>query len=42
MGVNYTAMTFEPIGYGRLNEYVNKLALKIHLQIGCSFGTTML
>ena len=26
MGVDYTAMTFEPIGYGRLNEYINKLA----------------
>jgi hypothetical protein len=25
-GVNYTAMTFEPIGYIRLNEYVNTLA----------------
>jgi hypothetical protein len=25
-GVNYTAMTFDPIGYGRLNEYVNTLA----------------
>jgi len=26
-GVNYTAITFEPIGYIRLNEYVNTLAL---------------
>ena len=26
MGVNYTAMTFAPIGYGRLNEYINELA----------------
>ena len=26
MEVDYTAMTFEPIGYGRLNEYINKLA----------------
>jgi hypothetical protein len=26
MGVNYTAMTFEPMGYGRLNDYVNTLA----------------
>lgn len=25
-GVNYTAMSFEPMGYGRLNEYVNTLA----------------
>jgi hypothetical protein len=26
-GVNYTAMSFEPIGYIRLNEYVNTLAV---------------
>jgi hypothetical protein len=26
MGVDYTAMTFAPIGYGRLNEYINELA----------------
>lgn len=26
-GVHYTAMTFEPMGYIRLNEYVNTLAL---------------
>ena len=26
LGVDYTAMSFEPIGYGRLNEYINKLA----------------
>jgi hypothetical protein len=26
LGVDYTAMTFEPIGYGRLNEYINELA----------------
>lgn len=26
MGVNYTAMTFEPMGYGRLHDYVNTLA----------------
>jgi hypothetical protein len=26
-GINYTAMSFEPIGYIRLNEYVNTLAL---------------
>jgi hypothetical protein len=26
MGVSYTAMSFEPIGYGRLNEYINELA----------------
>lgn len=26
-GVDYTAMTFEPMGYTRLNEYVNALAL---------------
>jgi hypothetical protein len=26
MGVDYTAMTFRPIGYGRLNEYINELA----------------
>jgi len=25
-GINYTAMTFEPMGYIRLNEYVNALA----------------
>ena len=25
LGVDYTAMTFEPIGYSRLNEYVNTL-----------------
>jgi len=25
-GINYTAMTFEPMGYIRLNEYVNTLA----------------
>ena len=27
-GINYTAMSFEPLGYTRLNEYVNKLALE--------------
>jgi hypothetical protein len=26
LGVDYTAMSFEPIGYGRLNEYINTLA----------------
>lgn len=26
MGVDYTAMLFDPLGYGRLNEYINKLA----------------
>ena len=26
MGVDYIAMAFEPIGYGRLNEYINELA----------------
>ena len=26
MGVEYIAMSFEPIGYGRLNEYINVLA----------------
>ena len=26
LGVDYTAMTFKPMGYGRLNEYINKLA----------------
>jgi len=26
MGVNYTAMTFEPLGYSRLHDYVNTLA----------------
>lgn len=26
MGVDYTAMTFRPMGYGRLNEYINELA----------------
>ena len=26
-GVHYTAMMFEPLGYIRLNEYVNTLAL---------------
>lgn len=26
-GVDYTAMTFEPMGYTRLNEYVNALSL---------------
>ena len=26
LGVDYTALSFEPIGYGRLNEYLNKLA----------------
>lgn len=25
MGVDYTAMTFEPLGYSRLNEYINTL-----------------
>ena len=25
-GINYTAMSFEPMGYIRLNEYVNTLA----------------
>jgi hypothetical protein len=25
-GINYTAMSFEPLGYTRLNEYVNTLA----------------
>lgn len=27
-GINYTAMSFEPLGYTRLNEYVNALALE--------------
>ena len=26
LGVDYTAMTFEPMGYGRLHDYVNTLA----------------
>jgi len=26
MGVTYTAMTFEPMGYSRLNEYINTLS----------------
>jgi hypothetical protein len=26
LGVNYTAMAFKPMGYGRLNEYINELA----------------
>jgi len=26
LAVDYTAMTFEPMGYGRLNEYINKLS----------------
>ena len=26
MGVDYTAMTFNPMGYGRLNESINELA----------------
>ena len=26
LGVEYTAMTFEPLGYGRLHDYVNTLA----------------
>lgn len=26
LGVDYTAMVFEPMGYGRLNEYINELA----------------
>jgi hypothetical protein len=26
LGVDYTAMAFRPMGYGRLNEYINKLA----------------
>jgi hypothetical protein len=26
MGVNYTAMTFDPMGYSRLNEYINVLS----------------
>lgn len=26
MGVDYTAMAFKPMGYGRLNEYINELA----------------
>ena len=26
--ISYTAMTFEPLGYTRLNEYVNRLALE--------------
>jgi hypothetical protein len=26
LGVAYTAMSFEPLGYGRLNEYINVLA----------------
>jgi hypothetical protein len=28
MGVDYTAMTFEPLGYSRLNEYINTLSKK--------------
>ena len=27
-GISYTAMTFEPLGYTRLNEYVNRLGLE--------------
>lgn len=27
-GVNYTAMVFEPLGYSRLNEYINAMALQ--------------
>lgn len=26
IGVDYTAMSFDPLGYGRLNEYLNELA----------------
>ena len=26
LGIDYTAMAFAPIGYGRLNEYINELA----------------
>jgi hypothetical protein len=26
IGVSYTAMTFEPLGYSRLNEYINTLS----------------
>ena len=26
LGVDYTAMSFEPMGYGRLHDYVNTLA----------------
>jgi len=26
LGVDYTAMAFKPMGYGRLNEYINELA----------------
>ena len=26
LGVDYLAMSFDPLGYGRLNEYINKLA----------------
>jgi hypothetical protein len=26
LGVDYTAMAFRPMGYGRLNEYINELA----------------
>ena len=26
LGVSYTAMTFEPLGYSRLNEYINTLS----------------
>lgn len=27
-GIDYTAMLFEPLGYSRLNEYINAMALK--------------
>lgn len=27
-GIDYTAMTFEPLGYSRLNEYINAMALQ--------------
>lgn len=33
--INYTAMTFAPIGYGRLNEYVNALANNVDAEWYC-------
>lgn len=33
--VNYTAMLFEPLGYGRLNEYVNALANGVNADWYC-------
>lgn len=33
--INYTAMAFEPIGYSRLNEYVNTLAANVNADWYC-------